>query len=305
MISQRSRLAFAMASMLTFGAVQAQAAALEVPTARDTASFSQMPQKVVVMDVAALDTIDALGVAPIGVPDKLYVPYLEHLAGKAEPVGSLFEPNYEVINSLQPDLVIVGGRSAKQYEQMASMVPTIDMTIPGTDIVKVARERLEAYGTLFGKQEKAKDLESAFDEKLAEARASVAGKGNGLIILANGPKISAYGATGRFGWLHEAVGLPQAVDTIQEATHGEAISFEFIRDANPDWLLVVDRSAAIGASGATAQATLDNALVHETTAWKNEQIVYLDAANIYIATGGIQSMSHTLDEVIKAFGKAK
>ncbi|WP_319411666.1 siderophore ABC transporter substrate-binding protein [uncultured Cohaesibacter sp.] len=304
MLARPSCLALAFGALIALGSVQSQAAEVEISTARDAAQFANSPQHVVVMDVAALDTIDALGIVPVGVPDKLFVSYLDHLTGKAEGVGSLFEPNFEAINALQPDLVVVGGRSSAQYDQMSKLVPTIDMTIPGTDIVAQARVRLEDYGKLFGKEQKASELEAAFDAKLAEAKTAVAGKGNGLIILTNGPKISAYGATGRFGWLHEAIGLPEAVTSIEEATHGEAISFEFIRDADPDWLLVVDRSAAIGASGASAQATLDNALVHETKAWKKQQIVYLDAANIYIASGGVQSMSHTLDEVIAAFSKA-
>ena len=304
MTSRPFRLALAFSGLLAFVAPQALAEDLEIPTARDAVHFSSHPSSVVVMDVAALDTIDALGVEPVGVPDKLYVSYLDHLSQSAEGVGSLFEPNYEAINALQPDLVVVGGRSAKQYDQMSKMVPTIDMTIWGTDMVGQAKARLEAYGALFDKEQKAKELEVAFDAKVAEAQAAVKGKGNGLIILANGPKISAYGATGRFGWLHDAVGLPEAIESVEDATHGEAVSFEFIRDVNPDWLLVIDRSAAIGASGASADTTLDNALVHETKAWKEGHIVYLDAANIYIASGGIQSMTHTLDEVIKAFGKA-
>jgi len=84
---------------------------------------------------------------------------------------------------------------------------------------------------------------------------------------------------------------------LQKANHGEAVSFEFIRDANPDILLVIDRMAAIGQEGEGAQATLDNALVHETTAWKTGQVVFLSSAPIYIAGGGIQSMNLTLDEI--------
>ncbi len=88
---------------------------------------------------------------------------------------------------------------------------------------------------------------------------------------------------------------------MEQATHGEAISFEFIRDANPDILIVVDRLAAIGRDGERAQTTLDNALVHETTAWKTGKVIYLNSAPLYIASGGIQSMTMTLDEITTAF----
>jgi iron complex transport system substrate-binding protein len=121
--------------------------------------------------------------------------------------------------------------------------------------------------------------------------------------MTNGPKVSAYGKGSRFGWLHQALDLPEAVETSSENSHGEAVSFEFIRDANPDWLLVIDRSVAIGAEGARADETLDNALVAETTAWKNGQVIYLNAADLYIAGGGARSIMNTLDLLIEGFSK--
>ena len=272
-----------------------------VDTARGPAEVPQAPESVVVYDVAAVDTLDALGVVPAGVTDTLYVDYLDDVATQAEVAGTLFEPDFEAVNAMQPDLVIVGGRSAAQYDALSDLAPTIDMTIPGDDLVPSALARLEAYGTIFSKEAEAEALAAEFAAKLDEARAAVAGKGTGLIVLTNGPKVSAYGAGSRFGWIHGAVGLPQAVEEIDSATHGEAVSFEFIREANPDWLIVIDRSAAIGAEGERAQQTLDNELVAETTAWQQGNVIYLDAAETYIAGGGIQALSNALDRIIESF----
>lgn len=101
--------------------------------------------------------------------------------------------------------------------------------------------------------------------------------------------------------MHTAIELPEAVADVEKATHGEAISFEFIRDADPDVLIVIDRLSAIGREGEAAAATLDNALVQETNAWKNGKVIYLDSAPIYIAGGGIQSLMGTLDQLISGF----
>lgn len=117
-----------------------------------------------------------------------------------------------------------------------------------------------------------------------------------------GPAVSVYGAGSRFGWLHEALDLPETVENVDVQTHGEAVSFEFIADANPDWMIVVDRAAAIGADNQSAQTTLDNDLVAGTTAAKEGQIVYLNAADIYIAGGGVQSMTRVMDTLIAGFG---
>lgn len=277
---------------------------VNIETAQGPVTVETNPATIVVLDVAAIDTLNALGVPIAGIPAPHYVGYLDQVAADAANVGSLFEPDFEALANLAPDLIIAGGRSSTQIDPLSEIAPTIDMTIWGDGHVEQSLARLEAYGTITGKSELAAELASAFTTKLEDAKQAVAGKGNALIVLANGPKVSAYGAGSRFGWLHLALGLPEAVEGVDAQTHGEAISFEFIAEANPDWLIVIDRGAAIGAEGESAAQTLDNPLVTETDAWKAGRVIYLNSANIYIAGGGIQSMSGTLDEIIAAFAGA-
>jgi len=227
----------------------------------------------------------------------VYLPYLEAAADGTTPVGSLFEPDFEALFALNPDLIIAGGRSSKQVPELARIAPTIDMTI-WEDTIAQGLARLEAYGVLFDKQDDAAALKTAFEARLEKTKQAVAGQGKALIVMTNGPKVSAYGAGGRFGWLHNALDLPEAVKSVEQSTHGEAVSFEFIRQADPDILLVIDRLAAIGRDGESAQTTLHNVLVRETAAWQSGKVIYLSAAPIYIAAGGIQSMNLTLDEIL-------
>lgn len=270
-----------------------------VETYRGPVAVQTDPETVAVFDIAILDALDALGVPVDGVVSPVYLDYLEDAARGATPVGSLFEPDFEAIAALAPDLILAGGRSQKAVPDLARLAPTLDMTI-WEDPIAQGLARLTAYGEIFGKQQEAAALIRAFEAKAKEARKAVAGKGKALIVMTNGPKIAAYGAGGRFGWIHQALALPEAVETVEQSTHGEAISFEFIRKANPDILVVVDRLAAIGQNGASARATLDNALVHETNAWKTGRIVYLESAPVYIAAGGIQSSMRILDQFIAA-----
>ena len=236
-----------------------------------------------------------------GSVEKTFVDYLAPYQGD---LGTLFEPDLEALYALAPDLVIAGGRSAAKVDALARFAPTLDMTFTGDLLIDEALERLEDYGALFAVTDRAAEIEARLRAKVEQARAAIAGKGDGLVILTNGPKISAYGRGSRFGWIHGELGLPQAVENVSDATHGEAISFEYIRQADPDWLLVLDRAAAIGAEAVGAQATLDNALMRETKAWKNGHVIYLNAAEIYVSSGGVQSLDHTLDLLIKAFGGA-
>ncbi|MEM9581789.1 MAG: siderophore ABC transporter substrate-binding protein [Pseudomonadota bacterium] len=286
--------------MFLLGSHAALADEVTIDTYAGAQTVAVAPEKIAVFDVAAIDTLDALGVKIDASVSPIYVSYLDDAVAGSAAVGSLFEPDFEAINAMQPDLVIAGGRSSKQVPELSKIAPTVDMTI-WEDTIGQGMDRLAAYGALFDKEAEAAELKAAFEAKLAAAKAAVAGQGKALIVMTNGPKISAYGAGGRFAWLHKALELPEAVEEVEQATHGEAISFEFIRDADPDILLVIDRLAAIGQEGDNAKTTLDNALVAETKAWSSGKVVYLSAAPIYIAGGGIQSMSLTLDEVIAAF----
>ena len=278
----------------------ASAGDVEIVTYAGPATAPAVPDKFVVLDVAALDTLDALEVVPDGTISPVYLPYLEHIAENSQIVGTLFDPDFEALNALQPDLIIAGGRSSGHVAALSGLGKTIDMTI-WENPVSQGLARLTAYGQIFNQQARAAELKDAFHRKLDEARELGARQGGALIVMTNGPKVTAYGAGGRFGWLYTELGLSEAVETVAQSTHGEAISFEFIRAADPDVLLVIDRLAAIGRGGETAQSTLDNALVRDTKAWKSGKVVYLSAAPIYIAGGGIQAMTITLDELIEAF----
>ncbi len=279
------------------------AAEITLPTATGPVTLAENPQSVAVFDVAAIDTLDALGIALAGVPDRVFVPYLDHVSTGAATVGTLFEPDFEALVALSPALIIVGARMAAQTPALSRLAPVIDMTIPAGGTVEQARARIGAYGALFGVEERAAHLLRQLDDRILVARRAVANKGKALIILTNGAKVSAYGANSRFGWLHGTLGLPEAAANLEAQTHGQAVSFEFITQVDPDWLLVVDRGAAIGQTGAAA-ATLDNPLIARTRAAQQGQIVYLDAAPLYVAGGGAQSPLRTLDELITAFGAA-
>ncbi len=281
------------------------AQAADIQTATGPVKIDATPAKIAVFDIAAIDTLDSLGVKMAGLPSNLYLPELARLKEGSAVVGDIFEPNLEALSELQPDLIILGGRSSPQVEATSQVAPTIDMTMDGDDLYLQAKTRLASYGALFGKQAEAEAAAKTLDETLEKTKAAVAGKGKALIVMTNGPKVTAYGPGSRFGWVHATLDLPPAVPDVEAATHGEAISFEFIAKANPDWLLVLDRAAAIGSEDQNAKATLDNELVAGTTAWKKGQVIYLPAGDFYIAAGGVQAMSRVFTAITNAYSKAQ
>jgi len=276
---------------------------LTVTTAAGPASAPRAPATVVALDLAAIDTLSALGVPLAGVPAFTPPAFLAQAMAGVPTVGTLFEPDFEALAVMAPGLIVAGGRSQPLVGSLGRIAPVLDMTITGTDVMAQALERIDAYGAIFGHEDQATALAEDLAARLEAARAAVDGKGNALILMTSGSTVSAYGADSRFGWLHRDIGLPQAHDAITAQNHGEAVSFEFIAEVNPDWLLVLDRGAAIGQAGQAAAVTLDNPLVMGTTAGQRGQIVYLDSAALYLAAGGAQAMAILLDQITEAFGQ--
>ena len=292
---------FALLALMLLGATAVAAADMEITTAAGPKTVASPVGTVAVFDIAAVDTLDRLGVVMAGLPSNLYLPELAGLKAKSTAVGDIFEPDLEALSALAPDLIILGGRSSTKVEAAARVAPAIDMTMDGDDLLEQALERIETYGKLFAKEAEAAEAGRELTAAANAARAAVAGKGTALIVMTNGPKISAYGPGSRFGWLHRSLALPAAIADVEAATHGEAVSFEFIRNANPDSLIVLDRAAAIGSSEQNARTTLDNELVAATTAWQKGQVVYLPSGDFYIAAGGAQAMVRVFNTITKAF----
>jgi iron complex transport system substrate-binding protein len=63
---------------------------------------------------------------------------------------------------------------------------------------------------------------------------------------------------------------------------------------------VIDRGQVVGGGLAGAKATLDNELMHQTKAWKTGHIIYLSPSEVYVASGGIQALNITLDQLTDA-----
>ncbi|MFI7050345.1 siderophore ABC transporter substrate-binding protein [Streptosporangium sandarakinum] len=270
-----------------------------VTHARGTAKVPASPKKVVVFDVGVLATLDELGVRVSGVPVVENLPDgLAEYATDAYPkVGSLFEPDYEKVNALEPDLIVVAGRSSAAYPKLAEIAPTVDLTVDNAHFLTSLRQRAEALGTIFGKQAEVARRLDAIDASVTRVKAA-AGDRTGLVVLTTGGKISAYGPGSRFGLVHDALGVKPAAGGLSTDVHGNAVSAEFIAKADPDLLYVVDRDSAIGQDGAAAKQVLDNELVNGTKAAKNGKIVYLDSFTWYVAPTALSSV----EAMIKAVG---
>ncbi|WP_417581210.1 siderophore ABC transporter substrate-binding protein [Pelagibacterium sp.] len=292
-------LALAASLALTAGA-SAQDVTVAHPQGETT--ISGVPEKVFVIDWAAYDNLTALGVEVAGAPGSNVPGYLaDGVSDEMYNVGSLFEPDFEGIAAEQPDLVIVAARSAAAYPTLTEFAPTIDMSINNTDLVAGVEANIEQLGEIFGVQDRAATLIADLDAKIEEARTAAEGQGTGLVLVTNAGNLGVYGPDSRVAWIYNELNIPSVMDEVEDGDHGgDGVSFEFLLEANPDWLFVVDRDAGVGNEGAAA-ALLDNELMHQTTAWQEDHIIYLDPQAAYITMHGYTGLMNMLDQVIAGY----
>ncbi|GIP34872.1 siderophore ABC transporter substrate-binding protein [Paenibacillus sp. J2TS4] len=256
------------------------------------------PEKVVVFDFGALDTLDKLGVEVTALPKSNVPPYLsKYEDDKYINVGSLKEPDFEKISEINPDLIIISGRQSPMYDELSKLGKTIYVGVDTSRYMESYEENSRLLGEIFGK-------EAIVEEELAKVKDSIqklnekvtSSNKNALIILANDGKVSAYGAGSRFGIIHDVFGFIPVDEDIKVETHGNSISFEYIVDKDPDYLFVVDRGAAVGGES-SAKQMVENELVKNTKAYKDGNVVYLDPNYWYLSGGGLISVAEMVKEV--------
>ena len=255
------------------------------------------PERVVVFDIPTLDTMEALGIDNVvGVPTSTYPENLSKFdSDEYTKVGTVKEVDLEAIKSADPDLIIIGGRQADYYDQLTAIAPTISVSKDNTDYVGSVKENINLIGELFEVEEKATEAFAKVEERLNEVKELVDGK-EALTVMVNEGNLSVYSDKSRFALINQGLGFVNADDTIEDSTHGQKVTFEYLAEQNPEYLIVLDRGAATGGES-TAESVLDNDLVKSMDAYKNGKIIYLDAYTWYINDGGLNSINIMIDDI--------
>ena len=291
------------ALFLSFSLTVATAApvALESPVGKITVQDNV--NKIAVLDFAALDTLNTLegGNKVIGLPLAATVPdsLKSFKNNKMIDFGTVKEVNLEKLATSKPQLVVIGGRLAQQADTIKQIAPTYQFSLDLNNYWQSFKQQTMNIAKLTNKTQLAEQKLSALESKIAHTANKARGK-TALIILVNNGKMAAFGSQSRFGIIHDNLGFTPIDASIKVGTHGQGISHEFIAEKNPDYLFVIDRAAAISDKTGQAQQTLNNDIIKQSKAFKNGNIVYLNARNWYLMNGGLTAMDEMIDEVAKS-----
>ncbi|WP_256758025.1 siderophore ABC transporter substrate-binding protein [Cohnella sp. WQ 127256] len=298
----------ASSSPSTSPAASPSASASEVPAevtithALGTATVKTNPAKVVVFDFGTLDTLNKLGIEVTALP-KASVPsnLSQFKDAKYEDAGTLFEPDFEKLNKLKPDVIFISGRTAEAYEELNKIAPTIQMSLDYSKYAESFTTNANIIGQIFNKETEVSAELATYNSAVEELKGKASTAGKALIVLTTGGKISAYGKGSRFGNIHDTYGFEAVDESIKTDTHGDKISNEYIAEKNPDILFVIDRDAVVSGDGTIpAKEVIENDLVKKTNAYKNGKIIYLNANYWYLSGGGLQTEVEMVKEAAQA-----
>lgn len=297
----------------------------------NSVTLMQNPKKVAVYDYAILDMLNAVGFEKSGI-EQLIVPtkdklpealsyYREQDDDKVLTGGTMFYVDRDVLDLVQPDLVILGARSfaadaagdslsAGEKEKMREDTETryskaafAKLTVNAKDssLLPDMEKNVEALAAIF--PQIAPDLEARFGEIKAEVshihdKAQASEKRALFAMMVDQTSLSVFHPSSRFDMLYEEFGFAPASEEAVEWTdqHGFDVRAEYILQTDPDVIFLLDRSATVG-TGAGADNFLNDPIIKQTRASQNGDIYVLSGDAWYTMTGGFNSVETMIADI--------
>ena len=262
------------------------------------------PERVAILDMAALDIIDNLGRGDRVVGSaSTSLDYLQDYVDNdaIANLGTIKEADLEAVMACEPDIIFIGGRLSASYDALSEIAPVVYLsTDTELGVVESTRKNATTIATIFGLENEITEKMSGFDTRIKTLKATANGQ-NAIIGMATSGSFNVLGNDGRLSLIINEIGFNN-VGAQSASTHGNETSFEFIVETNPDYMFVMDRDSAIGTEGAQlAQEIVENELVMQTDTYKNGHIIYLAHPAIwYTAEGGITALDYMLQDLESA-----
>ena len=225
-------------------------------------------------------------------------------------LGNHREPDLEKVVAVEPDLIINGQRYSQYADKLQELAP--DATIVNLDpregepLDSELERQTTVLGEIFGKQDEAKKLVDELEAAEQRVKDAYDPEETVMGLVASGGEFGfSAPSTGRtVGPLYDVLGLTPALEIENSSTdhEGDDVSVEAIAKSNPDWILVMDRDAAIAADEEgyqPAKELLENSeALQNVEASKKGQVVVFPADTY--TNEGIQTYTEFLNDFADA-----
>ncbi|WP_163543435.1 siderophore ABC transporter substrate-binding protein [Occultella kanbiaonis] len=289
----------------------AEATSVEVEDNNGTQTINLPLESVVATDNRTFETLSDWGVelsaaAVSLMPDTIAYTQDETIID----LGNHREPDLEAVVAVAPDLIVNGQRFADYHDDFADLAP--DAVIleldprEGEPFDDELRRQVTVLGEVFGHQDDAAALVADFDAAIARVQAAYSPEDTVMAVNTSGGEIGYIAPTvGRtLGPLFDMFGLTPALEVADgtDDHQGDDISVEAIADSDPDWILVMDRDAAVSADDPSyvpgAEIIEGSEALANVTAITEGNIVYMPADTY--TNEGIQTYTEFLNTLADA-----
>lgn len=272
------------------------------------------PQRIAVLDMAALDILDALGLGDrIAGSANVSIDYLKQYNpddsnGAIVNLGTVKTADLEKVAFSDPDIIFIGRRLASVYADLSQIAPVVYLDVDyDKGVVESTRANAATIASVFGVEEKVEALFADIPSRVEALREVMTGK-QALLGMYNGNALGLMDSEAQFNIITNELGALNLGETIgaeDKASHGEEASWETIITLNPEYLFILDRNSAVGTAEEGVpgvREVIENDLMKELDVYKENKIVYIiDHANIwYTATGGMQALDIMLTDLENA-----
>ena len=272
------------------------------------------PQRIAILDMPALDIVDALGLGErvVGSAD-VSIEYLKEYdpdtsGGTIRNLGTVKNADLEMIAASEPEIIFIGGRLASIYQDLEAIAPVVYLAVDyEKGIAESTRQNAETIASIFGREAAVEALFSDFQPRMDALNAVLKGK-NVLLGMYNSNALGLMDTESQLNLIAKELGannLSEMVGESEKATHGEEASWETILSLNPEYMFILDRSTATGTAEEGTlgvREVIENDLIRELDVYKNGNIVYfIEHANVwYTSTGGVQALDTMLSDLEQA-----
>ena len=269
------------------------------------------PQRIAILDMPALDIVDALGLGDRIVGSaQVTIEYLtdynpDDSDGAIMNLGTVKTADLEKVAACEPDIIFIGGRLSSVYADLETIAPVVYLAVDyEKGIVESTRQNAKTIASIFGLEERVDAMFDGFQPRIDALNAVLKGR-DILLAMYNNNAMSIMDTQSQLNILAAELGgknLGETVGDAEKATHGEDASWETIINLNPEYIFVLDRSTATGAAEEGilgAQEVIENELIRELDCYKEGKIIYLIRhANVwYTSTGGVQALDTMLSDL--------
>lgn len=245
------------------------------------------PTSVVALDNRSFEILDQWGVQPVAAARALVPETIPGIADNEDiiDIGNHREPNLEAIVAAEPQVIVSGQRFSDHNAEIEKLAPDavlIDLEPrEGKPLDEEFLRQVEALGKIFDREDEAQQMADDFTQALERAKAAYKPEWKVMAVNVSGGEIGYVAPkVGRtWGPLFDLLGLTPAleIDGGSDDHQGDDISVEAIAEANPDWMLVLDRDAGVRTEdSAPAQQVLDQSQALQG-------VTAVQKGNLYIA----------------------